>query len=139
MAKVQTLGKTSSNAGAPSERVARDEKVRVLVVEDELPAREALRVILGLDGYKVRVAANGRRALEILGSFHPHLIIMDWRLPDLSGETLFHEIRQRNPDVPIIIVSSADEAFSSRVAVSARLRKPIDVRRLRSTVAARVH
>jgi DNA-binding response OmpR family regulator len=112
-------------------------KMRILVVEDERLARSALRSILELDGYKVRAAGDGSRAVKLMTGFDPHLIIMDWRLPGLSGERLCREIHRRKPDVPIIVVSSSDEAFKSRVEVSARLRKPLDVRRLRAAVEAR--
>jgi DNA-binding response OmpR family regulator len=74
----------------------------------------------------------------VLKTFNPHVVIMDWHVPGLSGERLCGEIRQRSPKVPIIVVSSSEEAFSSRVEVSARLRKPLDVRRLRALVAERL-
>ena len=110
--------------------------VRVLVVEDQRLARGALRSILELDGYEVRVAGNGRQAIRVLKIFKPQGVIMDWLLPGLAGESLCREIRRANPDIPIIVISSSDEAFSSAVDVNARLRKPLDVRRLRAVVAA---
>lgn len=113
-------------------------RARVLVIEDERLARGAMRKILESDGYKVRVAANGHRAVEIVAAFDPQLVIMDWNVPGLSGERLCREIRHNNPNVPIIVVSSSDEAFASHVGVSARLRKPLEVRRLRAAVAARL-
>lgn len=112
-------------------------KMRILVVENERLARTALRSILELDGDEVRTAGDGARAVKVMTVFDPHVIIMDWRLPGLSGEPLCREILRRKPKVPIIVVSSSDEAFSSRIEVSARLRKPLDVRRLRAAVAAR--
>src|SRR2546430_17531272 len=67
-------------------------KMRVLGVEDERLARTALRSILELDGYEVRAAGDGSRAVKVMDAFDPHVIIMDWRLPGLSGERLCLEI-----------------------------------------------
>jgi len=114
----------------------RGSKLRVLIVEDRRLARGALRSILELDGCEVRTAGDGSRAMTVMNTFDPQVVIMDWRMPGLSGERLCREIRRRKPDLPIIVVSSSEEAFSSGVQVSARLRKPIDVRRLRAAVSA---
>jgi len=123
---------------SPRAKAAPDEPARILVIEDQRLARLALHLILELDGYHVRVAGDGHRAIKVMRAFRPCLIIMDWRLPGLFGEELCREIRSTDPDVPIIIVSASDEAFSSNVAASARLRKPIDVRQLRAVVGSHV-
>ena len=125
--------KKSGAGEAPQPRLG----PRVLVIEDERLARGALRLILELDGYEVRATGTGRGAIRVMKAFNPQIVIMDWLLPGLYGERLCGEIRRRNSHVPIIILSSADEAFSSVVDVNARLRKPIDVRRLREVVAAK--
>jgi DNA-binding response OmpR family regulator len=104
-------------------------------VEDGRLARSALQLILQLEGYNVRVAGTGQRAVRVLAAFHPQVVIMDWRLPGISGEHLCREIRRRSPAIPIILISSSDEAFTSHVEVAARLRKPLDVVRLRAIVA----
>lgn len=104
-------------------------------MEDDRFARGALQRILELDGYNVRVTGSGQRAIRVLKTFAPQVVIMDWCLPGLSGERLCREILRRNPEVPLIVASSSDEAFSSDVEFSARLRKPLDVRQLRAVVA----
>jgi DNA-binding response OmpR family regulator len=112
--------------------------LRILVVEDERLARRAMRQILESDGYTVRVAASGHRAVEAMTAFDPHLVVMDWNVPGLSGERLCGEIRRKDPAVPIIVVSSSEEAFASHVEISARFRKPLDIRRFRTAVASRL-
>ena len=118
---------------------ARHTKLRILVIEDQRIARGALRIILEHDGYAVRSTGDGNRAATMVSSFQPHVVIMDWRLPGLAGEQLYDEIRRRDPSVHIIVVSSSDEAFDSDVLVDARLRKPLDVPRLRAAVEAAAH
>ena len=114
----------------------RGSATRVLVVEDEVLARGALRLILEQDGYEVRSVSSGRRAIKVLDMFDPNVIVMDWQVPGLSGERLFREIRTKKPHVPVIVVSSADEAFSTEMDVRARFHKPLDVPRFRAAIAA---
>jgi DNA-binding response OmpR family regulator len=109
--------------------------MRILVVEDDALARGALRRILTADGHTLRAVADGHRAVAALKRFDPHLIVMDWQVPGLAGELLYLEVRRLKPGIPIVIVSSAEEAFESDVDVNARLRKPLDVRQLRDAVA----
>jgi DNA-binding response OmpR family regulator len=110
--------------------------VRILVVEDEPFARGALRQILVREGHDVRAVATGRAAVKHATTFNPEVVITDWRLPGMTGEQLCREMRHRRPTVPIIITSSADEAFASPVDVDVRLRKPIDLGRLREVLDA---
>ena len=112
--------------------------VRILVVEDQRLARGALELILTLDGYDVRVTGNGRRGIRTMQAFQPRLIIMDWHMPGLFGAELCREIRSRDPKVPIVIVSSSDEAFSNHVDANARLRMPVNVRQLRAVIRAQL-
>ncbi len=118
-----------------ADSVAEGSDVRILGVEDDPLARQALRWILEQDGHRVLMAGNGTAAVGLMAAFDPDVIIMDWRVPGLSGKQLCREIRRQKPGIPTIIVSSAAEAFSCQIDVSARLRKPLDVGRLREILA----
>jgi len=104
--------------------------MRILVVEDDTLARRALRRLLEADGHTLRAVADGDRAVAVLRRFDPHLIVMDWHVPGLAGEVLCLEARRLKPGVPIVVVSSAEEAFASGIDINARLRKPLDVGQL---------
>ncbi len=83
---------------------------RVLVIDDEPPIRKLLRMGLGVHGYHVIEATNGKNALELLGK-SPDIIILDLGLPDIEGHDLLRMIRGRNEAVPVIVLSSrGDEA-----------------------------
>jgi two-component system, OmpR family, KDP operon response regulator KdpE len=83
---------------------------RILVIDDEPPIRNLLRMGLTANGYQIIEAANGKAALEQL-SQAPDLIILDLGLPDMDGHDLLRSIRGRNEAVPIIVLSSrGDEA-----------------------------
>ncbi|MEO6364370.1 MAG: ATP-binding protein, partial [Caldimonas sp.] len=67
--------------------------MRVLVVDDNEDAVEALAALLELDGHSVRTAATGRRALELLAEFAPDVAVLDIGLPDIDGYELARAIR----------------------------------------------
>ena len=113
--------------------------MRILVVEDDPLARQALRWILEQDGHQVLAIGNGTAAVGMIAAFDPQVIITDWQVPGLSGKQLCREIRRQKPDALMIVVSSATEAFRSRVDVDARLRKPLDVAHLRELLAHASH
>ncbi len=99
---------------------------RILVIEDDPYAREALTLLLDFYGYEVVSASNGTDGLDLLTEATPDLVVTDWRMPGLSGLALCRALRERHDTIPIIVVTSADEVFSHDQPVNARLRKPID-------------
>lgn len=99
---------------------------RILVIEDDPDAREALTRLLDYYGYEVTAASNGNDGLALVTDAAPDLVVTDWRMPGLSGLALCLALRQRRDTMPIIVVTSADEVFASDQPVNARLRKPID-------------
>jgi len=82
--------------------------LRVLVIDDEPPIRKLLRMGLRAQGYDVLEAPNGKTALDLLDQ-SPNLIILDLGLPDMQGHELLKTIRNRNDNVPIMILSSRDD------------------------------
>jgi two-component system, OmpR family, KDP operon response regulator KdpE len=84
--------------------------IKVLVVDDEPPIRKLLRMRLSTQGYDVVEAQNGKIALELLAE-SPALIILDLGLPDIQGIDLLRMIRDRDNNVPVVVLSSrGDEA-----------------------------
>lgn len=78
---------------------------RVLVVEDDHTIRALLRMLLEDDGYLVSEAATGQDALVVATADRLDLILLDLRLPGLSGFDVCRDIRKHS-EVPIIIVSA---------------------------------
>jgi two-component system KDP operon response regulator KdpE len=79
--------------------------LRVLIVDDEPPIRKLLRMGLTAQGYQVLEAPNGRAALELVAQ-RPDIVILDLGLPDMQGFDLLRTIRERNDQVPIVVLSS---------------------------------
>jgi DNA-binding NarL/FixJ family response regulator len=81
--------------------------MRIVLVDDHQVLREGLRVLLEgeADLTVVGEAANAADALTVLEETHPDLIIIDLGLPDVSGLKLIEEIRARNAQVDLIVLS----------------------------------
>jgi DNA-binding response OmpR family regulator len=99
---------------------------RILVIEDDPYAREALALLLDFYGYDVIAASNGNDGLALVTDAEPDLVVTDWRMPGLSGQALCVALRERRDTMPIVVVTSAEEVFSHDQPVNARLRKPVD-------------
>jgi DNA-binding response OmpR family regulator len=86
---------------------------RVLVVEDDGDIADVLRRALGMEGYEVRLADDGERALTAAGDFEPDAVVLDLGLPKLDGVEVCRRLRQSG-DVPILMLTARD-AVDSRV------------------------
>jgi DNA-binding response OmpR family regulator len=88
---------------------------RVLIVEDELPMRTALRDILESEGYRVRTASDGAAGLEQALEQKPDLLLLDVMLPVLDGYALCAELRRRAVDAPVLMLTAKGQV-QDRVA-----------------------
>ena len=70
-----------------------------LLVEDERVVGDLLAEFLALEGYEVDRAANGREALELVRRTRYALIVSDVRMPEVDGQTLYHELRAESPEL----------------------------------------
>ncbi len=86
---------------------------RVLVVEDDDAISQVLQRSLRMEGYDVRIAADGVAALEEAHAFLPDLVILDLGLPKLDGIEVAKTLRDGD-DVPILVLTARD-AVESRV------------------------
>jgi DNA-binding response OmpR family regulator len=87
----------------------KQERPLVLVVDDDEAIRKALERALELEGFTVRLAEGGRRALELAEEIRPGVIVLDVVMPDLSGVTVVSRLRKRGIETPICILSARDE------------------------------
>ena len=108
----------------------------ILVVDDDADIRESLRDALGDEGYAVRLASNGKEALELLTTLkRPRGIILDLTMPVMSG-TEFYQAMRAVPalaDIPVLISTSDPSHAPTGVPV---MKKPVSLKRLLATVAA---
>ncbi len=82
------------------------EETRILVVDDEAAARNALVELLREEGYAVHSAADGFKALGQVDEWSPHLIITDVKMPGLDGLALMKKLRERGDVVGIVVMTA---------------------------------
>jgi two-component system chemotaxis response regulator CheY len=93
--------------------------LRVLVVDDNEPARKLLTMVLERLGiYKVVTAENGLEAQNIIAGMEGlvDLIICDWNMPTMSGMDLLRQVRWGYPDLPFIMVTANSDLQSAKAA-----------------------
>jgi two-component system KDP operon response regulator KdpE len=90
--------------------------LKILVIDDEPPIRKLLRMGLTSQGYEVLDAPNGRTALDLLAR-KPDLVILDLGLPDVDGLELLRTLRQRQEDLPIVVLSSRGDEVGKVAAL----------------------
>jgi DNA-binding NtrC family response regulator len=110
-------------------------KVRILVAEDDVETRDDWRETLTTWGYSVEVAEDGVKALELINSNHPHIVLADLRMPRKSGLELLHDIGEIGVNLPTIIISGQGDVPEAVEAIKLGavdyLRKPVDPPHLR--------
>ena len=82
------------------------EKIRILVVDDELIVRESLVGWMTRAGHIVEAASGGRQALEMLSGNEYDLVFMDIRMPDLSGLEALKTIKTANPQILVVMITA---------------------------------
>jgi DNA-binding response OmpR family regulator len=80
----------------------------ILIVEDDKGLQKYLKELLLDNGYAVQTASDGISALEYLKKNEPDIVVLDLGLPTMSGEAVCQEIRKKNKDLPIIILTAKD-------------------------------
>lgn len=113
---------------------------RILVVEDDPSILKGLEINLRAEGYHVRTAVDGEEGLRIAVSERPDLVIVDVMLPRLGGLDLIREVRNEDPDLPILVVSAkgqeADKVAGLTLGADDYVVKPFGWKELSARVAA---
>ena len=112
---------------------------RILIVDDEPAILEAMAILLAEKGYPVETAPDGRVALGLVATSPPDLLITDVMMPGLDGWALLAQVRERTPDLPVIVISAIErrEARQREVFITDQtvfLRKPFDFETLLAIV-----
>ena len=79
---------------------------RILIIDDEAAIRESLETLLTLEGYAVATAMNGEEGLERIEENFYDLVLLDLALPGKSGLEILPLIRERNPTLPVIMITA---------------------------------
>ena len=93
---------------------------KVLVVDDDADILELLQYNLSKEGYEVKVADNGKKAIEIAKDFVPSLILLDVMMPGMDGYAVCATLKA-DPDtrnIPVIFVTAKNDAESESRALA---------------------
>jgi len=113
---------------------------QILIVEDERAVARGLEYGLISEGFTVLWADTGQRALELARSQNPHLILLDIRLPDVSGFDVCRQLRAEGKRMPILMLTARDEEVDKvlglELGADDYVVKPYSLRELVSRIRA---
>lgn len=114
-------------------------KPTILVCDDEEGIRESFKLILA-DTYHLKFANNGLQALDLLKDFTPDVMLLDIKMPKVSGIEILKQIKKLKPSLPVIIVTgyqsveTAQEALKNGAADY--IPKPFDTKHILNSIEA---
>jgi DNA-binding NtrC family response regulator len=141
MPEVETQLNTPASATA-GDSVLIDSLARILVIDDEVAIRESLDVLLKNEGYTTRMAGDGVEGLRILDQESFDLVLLDLALPGQSGLELLPQIKERYPELPIIMITAygtVDNVIEAiRAGAENFIQKPWDNEKLLADIRSAV-
>lgn len=127
---------------ATTDAPAQPAAVRVLLVDDEVELVDLVTRVLAEDGHVVEHAPGGREALQRLADDDYDLVLLDMRMPGLSGQDVYRVIEQDYPGLAHRVILTTGDVVSSPTSDWLQstgcpiLEKPFDMAQLRATVAS---
>lgn len=114
--------------------------MRLLIVEDDADVADALREALRQDGYAVHWELTGQGGIAYVRDHAPHLVVLDVRLPDMSGFDVCSTLRRMKLRLPILMLTArreeVDKVVGLEVGADDYVTKPFGLSELRSRIRA---
>ncbi|MDR5740007.1 ATP-binding protein [Caballeronia sp. LZ016] len=117
---------------------------RILVVDDNVDAADAITALLELDGHEVRTVYSGEEAVQILGQYIPEVVLLDLGLPRMSGLDVARRIRATpsTKDLTLVAITGwgqpQDRARTADAGFDFHFTKPVDAGQLNEAIAGTV-
>lgn len=86
-----------------------ENKFTILLVDDEIDFLDPIAFWLESKGYAVKMASNGKEALDSVQKDVPDIVFLDMNMPVMDGTTALRKIREIHPDLPIIMITGVPE------------------------------
>lgn len=106
-------------------------KQKILIVDDDEGVREMLADFFGVIGYQSIVASNGKEALDLLEKHDVSLVISDIKMPVMDGIEMLKQIKKKQPDLIVILITGYEPDYSWNLAKEAGawdyVRKPFNI------------
>lgn len=114
----------------------------ILVVDDELLIRDLLYDFFNNQGWRIAVAENGKKALELLKGQSFDLVLSDIKMPELDGLSLTARLRETHPDLPVILMTGFPSVESAVEALRAKAEdyiiKPFNINQLFKLIDSKI-
>ena len=124
---------------APPRERPNNARPTVVVADDEPGMRNMLRILLDVEGYTVRVAADGAEALVVAAEVAADLILVDLKMPVLGGAEFCQAYRAGGGTSPVILMTAsganAAEAAADACGAAAYITKPFEIEDVLATIA----
>jgi CheY-like chemotaxis protein len=89
---------------------------RLLVIDDDPSELEILRAAFPSESFDILEVRDADEAFDLLEDAHPDLVILDWKLPGGGGPETLAELKMRNPDLPVIVLSDDGDPKQRQIA-----------------------
>ena len=113
---------------------------RILLVEDDRAVQKALKRLFEAEGFTVEISGDGKSALEAFRAVAPAAVVLDLRLPAMSGRDVCRELKRQAPALPVIVLSAAsdvsDKVLLLELGADDYVTKPFSPRELLARVRA---
>lgn len=118
---------------------------KLLIIDDEPEILETTRWAFETAGYEVHTAADGREALEKMKQVHPELLLIDYKLPQMTGVELLRAAKALDPGITVVMITGlthqSDEIESEcrESGAAGFLQKPLQMDKVLSVVKEALH
>jgi DNA-binding NtrC family response regulator len=113
---------------------------KLLIVDDEQGIVDEVKSYFDEEGYEVQTADTGKEGIEAIGRFKPDIILLDMKLPDMSGLQVLKYCKETFPAIKVIVNTGyVDQNIideSERLGRDAFLQKPFNLERLQTEIDA---
>jgi DNA-binding response OmpR family regulator len=113
--------------------------MHILIVDDEVPVATMLAEAIAQQGHEATVAYRGTEALALWGRRRPDAVLLDLRMPEMSGLDLLRAIRAADPDLPVAVItghaSLEEREAARRLGVEDVIEKPFGLNHLGEALA----
>ncbi len=93
-------------------------RLKILIVDDEQEIRDLLCEFLSAEGHELMSVAGANDALEVIPSFEPQIVLTDFSMPEVTGIELLKAVRERYPQIRVIILTGYADAKNAIDAVN---------------------
>ncbi|QIR39971.1 response regulator [Tolypothrix sp. PCC 7910] len=111
-------------------------KRKLVIADDDTDSRTMLAFLLEQEGWEVREAKDGKEALEQVLAQQPDLLILDNRMPELTGAEVYQNLQARGINLAVVLVTAYNQVdeLASSLGISYFVNKPYDITKLLTTI-----